>query len=423
MESRSDASLTDLPPVPLATAPLPRMALLLSILTLLLALVGVAIAVVLVREHLEVLGGNISQGLFCGAAAGNFDCSQVAAHPSSTFAGVPVALWGLLFYVAMTALALGSLLLTGPARTTVLFLGGSLAVAALVIDIGLAWVMVTQIGAICLNCVATYGANLLLAINLGTLALLEGGRPSWPALFSPTPLRAKLAMFAVLGVGWGFAVGLTAPAIRDLQDFSAYEVAEFRAQIEQPPDVDMAAFADQPSRGPVDATLVIVQSGDFECTFCRAMAVRLEQLRMLHRRDIRLVFLNSPVHPDCNPGIDEAVHDHACALGELAEAAAQLGRFWEYHDFVFTRIPIKAVTTENVVAHLADMGIDPEAARRALASGAPKAALEHDVELSNRYKLIMTPSLVLNGYGKRGGIYPASLGPIVEMMLAKAGVP
>jgi protein-disulfide isomerase len=152
------------------------------------------------------------------------------------------------------------------------------------------------------------------------------------------------------------------------------------------------------------------------------MAKALEKLRQKHPGDIRLLFVNSPVHSDCNPGIKRPVHDEACALGELAEAAAILGRFWEYHDYVFTRIPSAGITAEAAVAHLRDMGIDPEAAHKVLVSGEAKAALERDVALSNRFELINTPSLVLNGYGKRGGVYPEALGPIVEMMLKKAGV-
>jgi len=412
--------MSDVSPAHPAPAPLPRLPFLLSIVTLLLALAGAAIALMLVKEHLEVMGGGISQGLFCGAAAGRYDCSQVAAHPSSTIAGLPVAAWGLLFYVAMIALALGGLILRDAARAAALDLGAGLATLAVVIDAGLAYVMVTQIGAICLNCVATYVVNVLLAIVFWTLARREKANRSWGALLSPSPLAFKLILLGDVVAGWGTAIALTAPEAMKLREFAALEVEEFREQVAQPPEIDMAAFAGQPSRGPDSARLTIVQTGDFECTYCRAMAVALEHLRRRHPQDIRLAFVNSPVHSDCNPGIKRPVHEEACALGELAEAATMLGKFWEYHDYVFTQIPGAAVTAENAVAHLKDMGIDPEAAHRVLVSGEPKAALERDVELSNRFKLINTPSLVMNGYPKRGGVYPGALGPIVEIMLEKS---
>jgi protein-disulfide isomerase len=73
-------------------------------------------------------------------------------------------------------------------------------------------------------------------------------------------------------------------------------------------------------RGPADAPLII-EYGDFECPYCAALSLRLEQVTC------RLVFRHFPVrssHPRAWPA--------ACA----AEAADRQGRFWEMHDLLFS---------------------------------------------------------------------------------------
>jgi protein-disulfide isomerase len=73
------------------------------------------------------------------------------------------------------------------------------------------------------------------------------------------------------------------------------------------------------ARGPAEAPLII-EYGDFECPYCAALSLRLEEVTC------RLVFRHFPVrssHPRAWPA--------ACA----AEAAGRQGRFWEMHDLLF----------------------------------------------------------------------------------------
>src|SRR5438093_432859 len=120
-----------------------------------LALGGLSLAMLLIREALTVFQGDVAGGLFCGGA-GRFDCNVVAAHPSAWMLGAPVALWGLLFYVAVAGLAIAASTLTAGERAAAASAGLVLSLAALIVDARLAYVMLTQIGAVCMNCVATY---------------------------------------------------------------------------------------------------------------------------------------------------------------------------------------------------------------------------------------------------------------------------
>ncbi len=72
-------------------------------------------------------------------------------------------------------------------------------------------------------------------------------------------------------------------------------------------------------RGPDGAPLVVVYA-DFECPYCAALELRLQQA------PVRVCFRHFPVR---------AKHPRAWPAAEAAEAAALQGAFWPMHDALF----------------------------------------------------------------------------------------
>ena len=419
--TRSDSGIVDeaipAPPAPAEHAAIPALPAApprgrgWSLAALLLALAGAAIAAYLVREHIRVTEGGLAKGFLCGGGGG-FDCSQVASHASSWLLGLPVALWGLAFYIAAFGLALASLLLRPAERSAAVTLGVTLAGAALVFDAYLAWTMVTQIGAICLNCVATYGVNALLVLSFWRLDRTMDEPPDYASLLgSWRPLFPKLGIVAV-------AAFFTWQPLHDIQSFAREETLDFLEQLRHPPEIDMTRFAGRPARGPATAPLTIVVAGDFQCSFCRALAAHVESLRREHPDQIRVVFVNAPVNSDCNPAIKAGrEHADACWLAEVGACAAEQGKFWQYHDYVFHTLPHPQVTRALVERRLTRIGLDPARVESCLASGAARAAVARDIALCNELKLTAVPSVVINGYPRRAGVYPQMLRSVVHAML------
>jgi protein-disulfide isomerase len=77
--------------------------------------------------------------------------------------------------------------------------------------------------------------------------------------------------------------------------------------------------ADDHVQGPPGAP-VVIEYADFECPFCAALTVRLDQL------SLRRVFRHFPVRSS---------HPRAWAAACAAEAAGIQGRFWEMHGLLF----------------------------------------------------------------------------------------
>jgi protein-disulfide isomerase/uncharacterized membrane protein len=383
-----------------------------------LALAGAAVATYLVREHLRVTEGGLAKGFLCGGA-GTFDCSQVAAHASSWMLGLPVALWGLGFYVALLGLSLASLLSQPAERSAAASMGLALAGAGLVFDAYLAWTMVTQIGAICLNCVATYVINVLLLVSFFGLARGRPEAPGFGALFlSWRGATAKLAIALLVLAGWLTAGYFTWQPLHEMQQFAREETLEFLGKLNGPPEIDMARFAGRPARGPRHAPLTIVVAGDFQCNFCRALSAHVEQLRREHPDKIQVVFVNSPVNSDCNPATKGGrVHEDACWLAEAGVCAAEQGKFWRYHDYLYHTLPLPQVTRAVVESRWAQIGLDPARAGSCFARGTARAALARDIALCDSLKLTAVPSVVINGYARRAGVYPQMLRTVVHVML------
>lgn len=78
--------------------------------------------------------------------------------------------------------------------------------------------------------------------------------------------------------------------------------------------------------GPADASVTVVEYGDFECPNCKqaAPAVKLALSRFAGR--MRFVYRHFPL---------EKVHPHALLAAEAAEAAGGQGKFWPMHDLLF----------------------------------------------------------------------------------------
>ena len=82
------------------------------------------------------------------------------------------------------------------------------------------------------------------------------------------------------------------------------------------------------ARGAADAALVLEEFGDFQCPYCKQAFPALRTLLTGREAAIRLVYRHFPARE---------AHPQAEMAAEASEAAGAQGRFWEFHDLIFSR--------------------------------------------------------------------------------------
>ncbi|MGD0115134.1 MAG: thioredoxin domain-containing protein [Dehalococcoidia bacterium] len=84
----------------------------------------------------------------------------------------------------------------------------------------------------------------------------------------------------------------------------------------------------EPTKGPADAKVTIVEYSDFECPYCARFATQtLPQIEANYGDKVLFVFRNYP--------LPATIHPYAEKAAEAGECANDQGGFWDYHDLLF----------------------------------------------------------------------------------------
>jgi len=138
--------------------------------------------------------------------------------------------------------------------------------------------------------------------------------------------------------------------------------------------------------GPVDASVTLVEYGDFECPHCgRAYPIVKQIQRRLGRR-LRFVFRHFPLRES---------HPHAEHAAEAAEAAGAEGKFWEMHDRLFERQ--FALDDDYLIEYAGDLGLDAARVGRELAAGTYAPRVREDFRSGVTSGVNGTPTFFING--------------------------
>jgi protein-disulfide isomerase len=139
-------------------------------------------------------------------------------------------------------------------------------------------------------------------------------------------------------------------------------------------------------RGPADATLTVVEYGDYQCPYCAQAYTIVEKLSATFATSMRLVFRNLPLAD---------VHPHAERAAEFAEAVGLQDKFWPMHDRLYENQ--RSLGEDALRSYAKDVGADLTKVEEALEGGAPRARVEADLEGAIRSGANGTPTFFVNG--------------------------
>lgn len=366
-----------------------------------LALAATGISLMLTSYHL-------SQGkepgavfrLVCDAEEGG--CAGVLASPWAVGpGGIPTATYGAVYFGALGLwyLAVGRPRSRGRYWHAIplgLNLAGALFSAYLLS------VMLGGLRQVCWWCTLTHLINfamLFLAWRMWRGA--EGEEAGWPPARLGFAGILLMIAWAVLCVQW-LAVSAARKAAREAGDYARtfYEDVDLQRYLqERQASTAIPIRPDDPVRGNPSAPHTAVVFSDFQCPACRNFAEHFEKQIMPAVGDrLRIVYKHFPLQQECNPLLQQRVHDQACEAADVAEAARSMGgsaAFWKMHDRLFAnqdgfgQAPWARLATEA--------GLDPARLSELAASRAFRDRIREDVELGDGLGVQSTPTVFLDG--------------------------
>lgn len=145
--------------------------------------------------------------------------------------------------------------------------------------------------------------------------------------------------------------------------------------------------------GPVE----LVEFGDYQCPACGAAFPNVNQLLAEYDGKITFYFRNFPLIQ---------VHKNAMVAANAAEAAADQGKFWEYHHKLYETQKDWSELTDPVdkfVEYAKGLGLDTGKFKDAVVNEQFKNIIEQDMADGNALNINATPTFFLNGQQVTGG--------------------
>jgi formate-nitrite transporter family protein len=139
-------------------------------------------------------------------------------------------------------------------------------------------------------------------------------------------------------------------------------------------------------RGPADASVTMVEYGDYECPWCAKVHPILAELRREEPRLLRIVFRHFPL---------STIHAHASVAAQAAEAAAAQGKFWDMHDLLYERQD--ELAEGNFTRFAIRLKLETYKFESDLSSHRFAGRVQRDYESGVRSGVTRTPTLFING--------------------------
>ena len=158
------------------------------------------------------------------------------------------------------------------------------------------------------------------------------------------------------------------------------------AQARVPADLGTKLSTDGPSRGSANATVTIVEFGDFECPHCGSLFPTLETIRKNYSAHVRIVFRQFPF---------ARIHPHSMKSAEASLCAHDQKLFWEYHDSLFSNQEDLAL--DALKRRAGELGLDTATFNSCLDSGRKAATVNDDMDAGEEAGVFTTPTMIING--------------------------
>jgi uncharacterized membrane protein/protein-disulfide isomerase len=381
------------------------------------ATLGLGAAAWSTEVHYQILNSPTYES-FCDVSS-TLNCTAAYTSRFGAIAGVPVALFGLLFFAGV----LGLIALCSPSKTAAANLPGYVFAAStigLAVVLYLAYASYFILGVVCPLCAATYVAVI-------GLFLISGAATNVPLTSLPMRILDDLKLLVRTPRALTAAVVFIAAAVAAIMVFpeqpvtaasssvdgeqaqavpvaSAQQIQQLETWLAQQPRVTVMA----PSDG---AAIVILKFNDYQCPGCgqtyRDYKPVLAKWAKQAPGKVKFITKDYPLERQCNQFVGQDLHLGACEAAVAVRLAREKGKADAMEEWLYANQP--AMNPDTVKKAAATVGgVTDFDARFANTLELVKA----DVAQGAQLKIGGTPAFFMNGMplpGLRGEFFDAAL--------------
>ena len=371
------------------------------------ALIGLAVSAAAAYTHYHMLYDPTYHS-FCDVNA-TVSCTQVYQSRFSTFLGIPVALFGAVWFVAAALLSVAGLTAGQSVRENIPGYLFAMSTIALAVVLYLGYASLFLIKAVCLLCITTYAAVIVLFIVSGAattfpMTTLPRRVSADARLFFRSPIALTIAALFLVGAATTFAffpregaggpeaAAAAAPALTQDQR------SEFERWYLSQPRIPLIV----PAEG---AKVLIVKFNDFQCPACGQSYLLykpvLAKYEAEHPGAVKMVLKDYPLNRDCNDGISQTLHPAACDAAVAVRLAEAHNKGAELEEWLYTHQ--QGMTPPAVRQAARDIGgvTDFDAKYASTLS-----LVKGDIALGKQLNIKATPTFFINGVKVESAIAP-----------------
>lgn len=324
------------------------------------------------------------------------DCDGAAKTTTSQFLGVPLAYWGMGFYLFIL------LLLVVDYIKKIKFLNflsvfknpmsyiAALGLISFFVSVFLAFKSVFVLHKICILCFVTYILNTLIAlvaIDYKTGGFISAIKTSFEDFIAGVKRYTTAFIIAVL-------LALTFLSYTTLANPFTPQVKRHNS-IKTYLKMSTNPYSVSGNHlGNPDAELKVELFSDYSCPMCFAYNVMIHKAVRELGNDIYIESHNLPLDRECNKYLRKQVHKGACRLAKYVIAAKNQGKYWDMSTLIFEHNP----KDDNEAINLAKkLDLDIEQFKHDINSKETSQKLSDDIDYAVSQGVIATPAIVING--------------------------
>jgi protein-disulfide isomerase len=161
-------------------------------------------------------------------------------------------------------------------------------------------------------------------------------------------------------------------------------------------------------RGNPKAPVMIVEFSDYQCPYCHQVEPTVKELLTKYGDKVSLSYRDFPL---------TAIHSQAMIAAEASRCALEQGKFWEYHDQLFTASKLER---DALIEYARDLKLDDKQFESCLTSEKYKADIDKDAQEGRKAGVTGTPGFFINGVALSGSQPKDAFTRVIDDELARA---